>query len=88
MAQRLVHIRTDRVDQGHRANFDGFLAHDLVAQGGRDLMLIGTHQLQFALELLGWGDRADALEASDAVVDGLVADGLVVRGPDRRLRLP
>jgi hypothetical protein len=41
VAQRLVHVGADRVDQGHRANFDGLLAHDLVAQGGRDLLLVG-----------------------------------------------
>ena len=52
VAQRLVHVGADRIDQGHRANFDGLLAHDLVAQGGRDLLFVGAHQLQLALELL------------------------------------
>lgn len=53
VAKGLVNIRADGVHQGHGANFDGLLAQDLVPQGRRDHLLVGTHQLQLALELLG-----------------------------------
>ncbi|MNC57261.1 hypothetical protein D3C75_1069090 [compost metagenome] len=51
-----MHIRTNGVDQGHRADLQGLLAQDLVPQGRRDHLLVGTHQLQLALELLGGRD--------------------------------
>ncbi len=53
VAQGLVHIGADGVHQGHRANFDGLLAQDLVPQGRGDHLLVGAYQLQLALELLG-----------------------------------
>ncbi|MNE65757.1 hypothetical protein D3C80_1612640 [compost metagenome] len=84
VTQGLVHIRPDRIDQGHRADLDGLLAHDLVAQGRRDLVLVGAHQLQLALELLGWGDACRhlglMLEALGLHLEGGVEieDGLAV----------
>ena len=56
VTQGRLYRRTDGVNQGHRADFDGLLAEDLVAQGGRDQLLVGTHQLQLALEQFRRGD--------------------------------
>ena len=94
VAQGLVHIGTYGVDQGHRADLDGLLAQDLVPQSRRDLLLVGTHQLQLALELLGGQDPRRHgnlvletlglhLEGGIEVEDGLAAlDGLDPAGGD------
>ena len=39
-------------------------------------------------DLVGWNGRDDGDTASASLVDGLVADGLVERCADGRLRLP
>ncbi|MNZ72499.1 hypothetical protein D3C78_908790 [compost metagenome] len=82
VAQRLVHIRANGIDQGHGADLDGFLAQDLVPQGRRDHLLVGAHQLQLALELLGgrdaFGHLGLMLEAFGLYLEGgiEVEDGL------------